>query len=261
VTRFHVLIPARYASSRLPGKPLREIAGKPMLQHVYERGLESGAGRVVIATDDDRIRAAAEQFGAEVCVTGAHHRSGSERLAEATTLLELEEEAVVVNLQGDEPLMPPRLLHQVAADLAAHARADVSTLSCRITTAAELFDPNVVKVVTDRTGYALYFSRATIPWDREAFAATTEQLPESAIHHRHLGIYAYRAGYLRHYAGLAHCVLERMEALEQLRVLWHGGRIHVAEAETLPGPGVDTSEDLERVQALLADSASAGVEA
>ena len=248
---FHVIIPARYASSRLPGKPLLDIGGKPMLQHVCERALESGAASVTVATDDQRIADAAATFDIPVCITGEHHSSGTERLAEAAGQLGLADDAVVVNLQGDEPLMPPGLLRQVADLLQGDHGADMSTLCTRIHTAAELFDPHVVKVVTDSSGKALYFSRAVIPWDRDAFAVTTEALPEQAEHYRHLGLYAYRVGFLKRYVTLEACPLERMESLEQLRVLWHGGHIHVGEALELPGPGVDTAADLERVRGLL----------
>lgn len=249
---FHVIIPARYASSRLPGKPLRAIAGKPMLQHVCERAQESGAASVSVATDDRRIAEAMAPLGIDVCMTGAYHASGTERLAEAAAQLGLAEQDIVVNLQGDEPLMPPALVQQVATVLEGDHGADMSTLCTRIHTAAELFDPHVVKVVMDGRGNALYFSRAVIPWDREAFAVTTEELPEQALHYRHLGIYAYRVGFLRGYVKQSPCELERMESLEQLRVLWYGGRIHVAEAGELPGPGVDTAADLERVRKLFA---------
>ncbi|MCW9088571.1 MAG: 3-deoxy-manno-octulosonate cytidylyltransferase [Gammaproteobacteria bacterium] len=249
---FHVIIPARYASSRLPGKPLRAIAGKPMLQHVCDRAQESGAASVSVATDDRRIAEAMAPLGIDVCMTGAHHASGTERLAEAATQLGLDEQDIVVNLQGDEPLMPPALVQQVATVLEGDHGADMSTLCTRIHTAAELFDPHVVKVVMDSRGNALYFSRAVIPWDREAFAVTTEELPEQALHYRHLGIYAYRVGFLQGYVKQPPCELERMESLEQLRVLWYGGRIHVAEAGELPGPGVDTAADLERVRKLFA---------
>ncbi len=249
---FVVIIPARYASQRLPGKPLLPIGDKPMVQHVYERALESGAGRVAVATDDVRIAEVVEGFGGEVCMTAAEHASGTDRLAEAAEQLGLEDEQVVVNLQGDEPLMPPALLHQVAEDMEAHPDASVTTLCTPIHTAAELFDPHVVKVVSDAAGYALYFSRAVIPWDRDAFAVTTEELPPQAEHYRHLGIYAYRTGFLRRYSSLEPCALERMESLEQLRVLWAGERIHVAEAAERPGHGVDTAADLERVRGLLA---------
>ncbi len=251
--RFHVIIPARYASTRLPAKPLLDIAGKPMLQHVVERARLSGAASITVATDDARIEKAVKAFGGSVCMTGEHHQSGTERLAEAADKLGLGSDDIVVNLQGDEPLMPPRLLSQVAHILDGDHGADMSTLCTRIHTAAELFDPHVVKVVMDCLGNALYFSRAVIPWDRDAFAVTTEMLPEQAVHYRHLGIYAYRVGFLESYVDKAPCDLERMESLEQLRVLWHGGRIHVAEAEEVPGHGVDTLEDLERVRTLLKD--------
>ncbi len=249
---FHVIIPARYASTRLPGKPLLDIGGKSMLQHVCERAEESGAASVTVATDDQRIADAVEKFGGAVCMTGEHHQSGSERLAEATQKLGLADDDIVVNLQGDEPLMPPTLLAQVAQLLEGDHGADMATLCTRIHTAAELFDPHVVKVVMNALGNALYFSRAVIPWDRDAFAVTTEELPEKALHYRHLGIYAYRAGFLQRYITMEPCGLERMESLEQLRVLWHGGHIQVAEAVELPGPGVDTEADLDKVRALVA---------
>lgn len=248
---FRVVIPARMSSSRLPGKPLLDIAGKPMVQHVYERAVESGAETIIIATDDDRIEQAARGFGAEVCMTGEHHQSGSERLAEVVEKLGFADDEIVVNLQGDEPLIPAALVRQVADDMAKHEKADMTTLCTRIHTAAELFDPHVVKVVMDKAGNALYFSRAVIPWDRDAFAISTEELPENAVHYRHLGLYAYRAGYLREYVNQAHCELEKMESLEQLRVLWHGGHIHVAETREPPGHGVDTEADLERVRRLF----------
>lgn len=249
---FRVLIPARYASTRLPGKPLLDIGGKPMLQRVYEQAAASGAASVVIATDDARIEAAARGFGAAVCMTSPEHDSGSERLAEAVTLLGYGDDEIVVNLQGDEPLMPPVLLKQVADNLASHPHAEVATLCTRIHTAAELFDPHAVKVVMDREGMALYFSRAVIPWDRDAFAVTTADLPAQAVHYRHLGLYAYRTGFLKRYVTLESCALERMEVLEQLRVLWHGAGIHVAEAAVPPAPGVDTPDDLERVRRIIA---------
>jgi len=249
---FRVIIPARYASTRLPGKPLLDIAGKPMLQHVYERALESGACEVVIATDDERIRAAGHAFGARVCMTAAHHRTGSERLAEVVTQLGYGSEDVIVNLQGDEPLMPPALLRQVASGLIGHPAVPMATLCTPIVSAQELFDPNVVKVVADAQGHALYFSRAPIPWDRDALASRPEELPADVRHYRHLGIYAYRAGFLARYTATPACALEMRESLEQLRVLWMGERIHVAEAEALPGPGVDTAADLEKARMLAA---------
>ncbi len=251
---FIVIIPARFASERLPGKPLREIAGKPMIQHVYERARVSGAAGVVVATDDKRIEKAVKAFGGDVCMTASTHRSGSERLAEVVTLRRYPDERIIVNLQGDEPLMPPQLIRQVARDLHTNREADLATLCFRIRSAAELFDPHAVKVVLDAAGYALYFSRAPIPWDRDAFATTTEQLPVKSEHYRHVGLYAYRAGYLNHYTTLPSSPLERLESLEQLRVLWHGGRIHVAEAECSPGHGVDTRADLEKAAKLLEET-------
>ncbi|HEY0721688.1 MAG TPA: 3-deoxy-manno-octulosonate cytidylyltransferase [Gammaproteobacteria bacterium] len=249
---FRVVIPARYASTRLPGKPLLDIAGKPMVQHVYERARESGASHVIVATDDQRIAEVVQGFGGEVCMTDINHKQGTERIAEVVTRLEIGDEEIIVNLQGDEPLMPPQLLKQVADNLASHASVPMATLCTRIHTAAELFDPHVVKVVSDSQGYALYFSRAVIPWDRDAFAVTTEELPEKAEHYRHLGIYAYRAGFIRDYVNWPACQLETMESLEQLRVLWHGRRIHVDVALESPGHGVDTPADLEKVRELMA---------
>ncbi len=246
---FCVVIPARYAATRLPGKPLLDIAGKPMIQHVYERAQESGAESVIIATDDCRVQAAAEGFGARVCMTSGEHRSGTDRLAEVVDQLGLDDGRVVVNLQGDEPLMPPAVIHQVADNLMLHPVAGMATVCSRITAAAELFDPHVVKVVMDAKGMAVYFSRAAIPWDRDAFASTTEALPARSTHYRHIGLYAYRAGFLRQYVDWPSCHLENTESLEQLRVLWHGQRIHVAEAVETPPAGVDTVRDLEIVRA------------
>jgi len=248
---FRVIIPARYASTRLPGKPLRDIAGKPMIQHVYLAAAASGAESVVIATDDERIRAAAQGFGAEVQMTSAVHRSGSERLAEVAQVLGYGDDELLVNVQGDEPLMPPALVRQVAEDLESHPQANVATLCNPIAAAPELFDSNVVKVVRNQAGYALYFSRAPIPWDREAFPLSADELPRPGMHFKHIGLYAYRVGFLKHYVGQPACALEQVEALEQLRVLWEGGRIHVAEAIVAPGPGVDTEEDLAQVARLM----------
>lgn len=246
--QFIVVIPARFDSSRLPGKPLLDIAGKPMIQHVYERARESGADQVIIATDDQRVADAASGFGAGVCMTSSEHTSGTERLSEVVGKLALADDAIVVNLQGDEPLMPAALIHQVAQNLAVHQPASVATLAEQIHTAAELFDPHAVKVITDQEGYAIYFSRAPIPWDRDAFSVTTEELPEKALHYRHIGLYAYRAGFIKKYVAWPACDLERMESLEQLRVLWHGHKIHVDVAEQSAVAGVDTAADLERVR-------------
>ncbi|UCE89318.1 MAG: 3-deoxy-manno-octulosonate cytidylyltransferase [Pseudomonadota bacterium] len=249
---FRIIIPARYASTRLPGKPLREIAGRPMIQHVYERAHASAASEVVIATDDARIRQAAEAFGARVCMTSPDHTSGTERLAEAVDLCGCADDEIVVNLQGDEPRMPAACLDQVAGELQSRSDARVATLCTAIAEADEVFDPNVVKVVRDANGYALYFSRAPIPWHRERFAESHESIAgREEPYWRHIGLYAYRAGYIKEYAGLAPCDLERTESLEQLRVLWHGGRIAVAEAVRVPPPGVDSEEDLQRAEAAM----------
>jgi 3-deoxy-manno-octulosonate cytidylyltransferase (CMP-KDO synthetase) len=247
----HVIIPARFASTRLPGKPLADVAGKPLIQRVYERAAQSGARRVVIATDDERIRAAAASFGGEVCMTSADHRSGTDRIAEVVARLRIPADDIVVNLQGDEPMMPPALLRQVADALEAHTEAAVATACHAIHARAEFLDPNVVKVVFDEHGYALYFSRAPIPWPRDAMAAGSGA-PVRAW--RHIGIYAYRAGFVGRYAGWAPCILEDAEQLEQLRVLWRGGRIAVCESGVLPGAGVDTPEDLERVRRYFSDN-------
>lgn len=249
MTAFKVAIPARYASSRLPGKPLIELAGKPMIQHVYERALLSGAEEVVIATDDQRIFEAAESFGANVCMTSSEHHSGSDRLAELADIRNWSDEAIIVNLQGDEPLTPQSILKQAARGLDEHPDAGIATLCTPITSASQLYDPHTVKVVRDHAGYALYFSRAPIPWERDAL--DVEAHPEHNQAFRHIGLYAYRAGYLREYAQSEPCDLERIESLEQLRALWRGIRIFVDIAEQLPGHGVDTPEDVEAVTALL----------
>jgi 3-deoxy-manno-octulosonate cytidylyltransferase (CMP-KDO synthetase) len=248
---FKVVIPARYASTRLPGKPLRQLLGKPMLQYVFEAASRCGAERVVIATDDPRIESAARGFGAEVCMTSSDHVSGTDRLGEVVRTLGWPDDAIVVNLQGDEPLMPPALIAQVADDLAGQAQAALATAATPLVAVGEFFDPNVVKVVTDRDGFALYFSRASIPWDRDLLQNGEKALPIGIVPLRHIGIYAYRVGYLYRYAQMRPCPLEQAEQLEQLRALWYGERIHVAEAGQRPGPGVDTEDDLHIVEQLL----------
>ena len=248
---FRVVIPARYASSRLPGKPLLEIAGKPMIQHVYERAMQSGADSVIIATNDVRIEEAVYAFGGEVCMTSAEHAQGTDRIAEVVSKYGLADDEIVVNVQGDEPLIPPQLIAQTAQDLASYPDASISTLCTPIHTAAELFDPHVVKVVMDKQEYAMYFSRAVIPWDRDAFSVTTEELPERSQHFRHIGMYGYRCGFLKQYSQMSPAPIEQMESLEQLRAMWHGHRIHVSVIQEPPGHGVDTERDLERVRELL----------
>jgi 3-deoxy-manno-octulosonate cytidylyltransferase (CMP-KDO synthetase) len=244
-TNMHIIIPARYASTRLPGKPLADIAGKPMIVRVVERALASGAKRVTVATDDARVCDAVRAHDAHAVMTRADHASGTDRVAEAIATLDLDDDAIVVNLQGDEPLMPPQLVRAVADLLAAHPAAVMATACHAITSRDEFMNPNVVKVVTDHEGYALYFSRAPIPWPREAMAARAGG-PLKAF--RHIGLYAYRAGFVARYAGWSACPLETTESLEQLRVLWHGEKIAVVEADEAPAAGVDTPEDLERVR-------------
>ncbi|ELM3617852.1 3-deoxy-manno-octulosonate cytidylyltransferase [Aeromonas sobria] len=252
---FVVVIPARYASTRLPGKPLADIHGKPMVQHVVEKALQSGADRVIVATDDQRVAQVLAATGVEVCMTSPDHQSGTERLAEVCRHYGFAADTIIVNVQGDEPLIPPAIIRQVADNLAA-ATAPMATLSVPIKDAEEAFNPNAVKVVTDKDGYALYFSRACIPWDRDRFAASDraagshEQI--GGHYQRHIGIYAYRAGFIQRYVDWAPSVLEQVEALEQLRVLWYGEKIHVAQALEAPPVGVDTQADLEKVRALLA---------
>ena len=248
---FRVVIPARYGATRLPGKPLRSLLGKPLLQYVFDNAVASGAAEVVIATDDHRIREAAEGFGAAVCMTATEHRSGTERLAEVAARHRYETDSVVVNVQGDEPLLPPELIRQVAEDLLAYPDASIATLCTRLGRADQVFNPNVVKVVRDHQGYALYFSRASIPWDRDGFAVTPMTVNPNAEYLHHIGLYAYRAGFLREYVQRPPCQLEQLESLEQLRALWYGYRIHVAEAKAPMGGGVDTEEDLVRVEGLL----------
>lgn len=242
-----VVIPARFASTRLPGKALLEIRGKTLIERVYECAQRSKASRIIIATDDQRIEQVALNFGAEVCMTSVTHNSGTERLAEVIELLSIDSNEVVVNLQGDEPLMPGALIDQVADTLEA-SDAPMATACHEIESLAEVTDPNVVKVVVDVAGYALYFSRAPIPFLRDDPRFT--RLPGKTFY-RHIGIYAYRAEFMNRYLSWPPCAIERHESLEQLRVIWHGERIAVCEANELPGPGIDTVEDHERVLALL----------
>ncbi|MCB1737369.1 MAG: 3-deoxy-manno-octulosonate cytidylyltransferase [Gammaproteobacteria bacterium] len=251
---FSVVVPARYASSRLPGKPLQDIAGLPMVEHVRRRGLEAGAQHVIVATDDARIEVAIREHGGEAMMTSPEHASGTDRLAEVAQRMKWADDTIVVNVQGDEPLIDPALIRQVAEALESHPKAGIATLAVRIHTAGELFDPNVVKVVFDHDGYALYFSRAPIPWDRDAFNLSRDELSERAPHYRHIGLYAYRAGFLHRYTQLPPAPIEQAESLEQLRALWNGVAIHVSVTEQPPGHGVDTPADLEKVRAMLADA-------
>jgi 3-deoxy-manno-octulosonate cytidylyltransferase (CMP-KDO synthetase) len=240
--KFHVIIPARYASSRFPGKPLADLAGKPMVVRVCERARQSGAASVHVATDDQRIAAAVQAAGHSFVMTRADHPSGTDRIAEAARVLGFVDDEIVVNVQGDEPLIAPTLIAQVAQRLEKLKEADVSTACHAIHDAQSLANPNVVKVVLDARGYALYFSRSQIPFPREP----------GGVWYRHAGIYGYRVGFLKRYAALSRSPLETAEALEQLRALWHGHRIAVAVSETDIPPGVDTPQDLEAVLRMLA---------
>ncbi len=252
---FSVLIPARLASTRLPDKPLADLAGRPMVVRVAERAARSGATRVVVAADDARIVQACAAHGIDALLTRRDHASGSDRLAEACERLGLDGQAIVVNVQGDEPLIDPALVARCAALLAARRDCAVATAAHPITEAAEYADPNVVKLVRDAEGRALYFSRAAIPCWRDA--PVPGALPDPAPL-RHIGLYAYRAAFLRRFPTLAPSPLERLESLEQLRVLWHGERIAVHVSDAAPGPGVDTPQDLERVRAIIASPGYAG---
>lgn len=246
---FIVIIPARYNSSRLPGKPLADIDGKPMVQWVYERAQASGAKRIVVATDDLRVKLAVEAFGGEVCMTAESHESGTERLAEVIEKLDLGDEEIVVNVQGDEPMIPSVNISQVANNLAElnSDKIGMATLAEPICSTQELNNPNVVKVVTDKNGLALYFSRSVMPFDRDG-----DKSELNYPYLRHIGIYAYRAGFIKKYVSWESSKLEQIESLEQLRVLWQGENIHVAPAVEPPPAGVDTAEDLEQVRRLVA---------
>lgn len=249
---FTVLIPARMASSRLPDKPLADIGGLPMVVRVAQRAALSGAHRCVVAADDARILQACAEHGVTAIATRADHPSGSDRLAEACATLALADDHIVVNVQGDEPLIDPGLIDAVAAELGARSDCAMSTAAHPIARREDWLDPNVVKVVTDARGSAQYFSRAPIPWWRDGMA--TKELPTPAPL-RHIGLYAYRAGFLRRFPTLSAAPTERLESLEQLRVLWHGERIAVHVTAHAPGPGVDTPQDLERVRSLLGRAA------
>jgi len=251
VHSFVVAIPARFGSTRLPGKPLQPIGDEPMVLHVARRALQAGAAEVVVATDDARVADALRGSPVRVAMTRADHASGSDRLAETAEQCFWPDDTVVVNLQGDEPLAPPAGIRAVAQALV-DSDAPMATLAAPIAEAHELFDPHCVKVVVDGSGHALYFSRAPLPWARDAFASTRERLPAQVPFLRHIGIYAYRAGFLRRFARLPPTPLERAESLEQLRALEHGHRIVVRlTPEPFPA-GVDTPEDLQRVRALIA---------
>ncbi|MEQ1528020.1 MAG: 3-deoxy-manno-octulosonate cytidylyltransferase [Methylococcales bacterium] len=248
---FKVVIPARYASSRLPGKPLLPIAGKAMIAHVCERALEAQAEQVVVATDDERILTAVDQLGIQAVMTRSDHQSGTERIAEVAAQLGWLADDIIVNLQGDEPLIPANYIRDVAEALAGQQQAGIATLAAKMIDAEEIFNANAVKVVLNKAGYALYFSRAAIPWERETFQATGGQPSGRIPHLRHIGMYAYRVAFLQRYCGWAASELEAVEALEQLRILWHGEALLVKVVAKTPPAGVDTPADLERVQKVL----------
>ncbi len=259
VTSFIVVIPARYQSSRLPGKVLADIGGKPMIQWVVEKALLSGANKVIVATDNDEVEQVVKSFGGEVCKTRADHQSGTERLAEVMEQYQFGDDEIIVNVQGDEPFIPPENIAQVAHNLATQRQcntlkiARMSTLAINIDTVEEAFNANAVKVITDKDGYALYFSRATIPYDRERFLGNNNINAVGDFYLRHVGIYAYRAGFIKDYVNWPASQLEQVEALEQLRVLYQGEHIHVEVAKSnVPVEGVDTPEDLEKARGFAA---------
>jgi len=250
-TTFNIVIPARYASTRLEGKPLRLIAGKSMLQHTFERSSLSRAEKVYIATDDERIESSVKAYTDNVVMTSAEHQSGTERLAEVVDKLTWDGETIVVNVQGDEPLILAEHINSVAQALIDNPEAGIATLCYQVQSGEELFDPNVVKVVRDNQNFALYFSRAVIPWHRDKFTDGNIELPEDTEYFRHIGIYAYRANILRKYSQLPSTPLEKIESLEQLRALANGIKIHVGVTAEQPGHGVDVEKDIELVEALL----------
>ncbi|MCH9643911.1 MAG: 3-deoxy-manno-octulosonate cytidylyltransferase [Gammaproteobacteria bacterium] len=242
---FHVIIPVRYNATRFPGKPLVDIAGKPMVQHVYENAKESGAESVVIATDSDEIAKVAEGFGAPFCMTSEDHQSGTERLAEAVSALDYEDDEIVVNLQGDEPLMPPQVIKQVAEALDEHDNVKVSSVCEQLDNSDELLDPNAVKVALSRRHFALYFSRSIVPWQKGLIDKNQEM--DFSHYYRHIGLYASRVSFLKEYVGMPACPFESLESLEQLRILWNGFKIFMTISENKIPPGVDTQEDLQKV--------------
>ncbi len=245
---FKVVIPARYGSTRLPGKPLLDIAGQPMIVHVCQRALEAEADEVVVATDDQRIFDSVDALGIKVVMTAADHLSGTERINEVVEKLAWSDDDIVVNLQGDEPLIPPSYIQDVATALAGQQQAAIATLAAEIAEPAEIFNPNAVKVVVNQQGYAMYFSRAAIPWDRNAFTAKGGLPSHNMPYLRHIGMYAYTVKFLKTYCHWQASVLETVESLEQLRILWYGESIMVKTVAKTPEAGVDTEEDLKRVE-------------
>jgi len=248
---FRIVIPARFASTRLPAKPLREICGKPMIAHVIDLARQSQAEEVIVATDSKEIADAISDLDVRVCMTHENHQSGTERLSEVIEQLGFDDDQILINLQGDEPMMPPVCLNQVGQALEKDANLKMATLCTPLTDIEELFDPHAVKVVRDINDFALYFSRAAVPWSRDCFNDAPRELPKNQEYQRHIGLYGYRAGFIRQYLEWKSSDIEKTESLEQLRVLYYGEKIKVITAETPPGPGVDTLDDLNRVCELM----------
>ena len=248
---FRIVIPARFASTRLPGKPLREICGKPMIVHVIERAQQSDATEVIVATDSKEITSAIAHLDIRVCMTHENHQSGTERLSEVIEQLGFDDDEILINLQGDEPMMPPICLNQVGQALENDHDLKMATLCTPLTDINELFDPHAVKVVRDINDFALYFTRAAVPWSRDSFNEKPRTMPTQQQYQRHIGLYGYRAGFVRQYLDWPASDIEKTESLEQLRVLYHGEKIKVITAAIPPGPGVDTIDDLNRVCELL----------
>jgi 3-deoxy-manno-octulosonate cytidylyltransferase (CMP-KDO synthetase) len=251
---FTVIIPARFESSRLPGKPLKDINGKPMIEWTWRQAKQSGAERIIIATESQAVKTICEDFGAEVCLTGDQHQSGTERIAEVIETLALSNDEIIVNVQGDEPMLPPELMHQVAEGLQFNPLISMATLCEPIEEVETVFDPHAVKVSRNVHDLAINFSRAPLPWSRDTFLDNATILPNNWHYKRHIGLYAYRAGFVKQYVAWPECDLEKVEKLEQLRVLWHGEAILVLDALCDAGVGVDTPEDLEVVRGLLSVS-------
>ncbi|MCW8899057.1 MAG: 3-deoxy-manno-octulosonate cytidylyltransferase [Gammaproteobacteria bacterium] len=248
---FRIVIPARFASTRLPAKPLREICGKPMIAHVIERAQQSKAEEVIVATDSEEIAAAISDLDVRVCMTHENHQSGTERLSEVIEQLGFDDDQILINLQGDEPMMPPVCLNQVGQALEEDIHLKMATLCTPLTDIEELFDPHAVKVVRDINDFALYFTRAAVPWSRDCFNEVPREMPKQQEYQRHIGLYGYRAGFIKQYLEWDSSDIEKTESLEQLRVLYHGEKIKVITAATPPGPGVDTLDDLNRVCGLM----------
>jgi len=249
--RFKVVIPARFGSTRLPGKPLLNIAGKPMIAHVCERALEANADEIVVATDDDRIFQTVASLGIKAVMTSSYHQSGTERIAEVARLCGWQGDEIIVNLQGDEPLIPPAYIRDVAIALANQSQAGIATLAAVIIDSEEIFNPNSVKVVLNKAGYALYFSRAPIPWERSSFTSAGGTPSGNIPYLRHIGMYAYTVDFLNRYCLWDASPLESIESLEQLRILWHGETVLVKTVDKTPAAGIDTQEDLLRVERFL----------